>query len=148
MKDRIIFPRPDYEDRVMSWMGRPVIKVLSGIRRSGKSSILLRCKERLIEQGVPESIILHINMELLANERFQDIKLLNDEVHKAFKKNGRKVYLFLDEVQEIPNWEKYKRVFAFGCSFTHYSYPTWANLIAYQNTDAEFYNFGKAGMGN
>ena len=106
MKDRIIFPRPDYEDRVMSWMGRPVIKVLSGIRRSGKSSILLRCKERLIEQGVPESIILHINMELLANERLQDIKLLNDEVHKAFKKNGRKVYLFLDEVQEIPNWEK------------------------------------------
>jgi len=90
----------------MSWMGRPVIKVLSGIRRSGKSSILLRCKERLIEQGIPESIILHINMELLANERFQDIKLLNEEVHKAFKKNGRKVYLFLDEVQEIPNWEK------------------------------------------
>ena len=57
-------------------------------------------------QGVPESIILHINMELLANERFRDIMLLNEEVHKACEKNGRKVYLFLDEVQEIPNWEK------------------------------------------
>jgi predicted AAA+ superfamily ATPase len=90
----------------MAWMGRPVIKVLSGIRRSGKSSILLRCKERLMEQGVPDSAILHINMELLANERFRDIKLLNEEVQKACEKNGRKVYLFLDEVQEIPNWEK------------------------------------------
>ena len=106
MEDRIIVPRSCYEDRVMAWMGRPVIKVLSGIRRSGKSSILLRCKELLVAQGVPESIILHINMELLANERFRDIGLLNDEVHKACEKNGRKVYLFLDEVQEIPNWEK------------------------------------------
>lgn len=57
-------------------------------------------------QGVPESFILHINMELLANERFRDIRLLNEEVHRAREKNGRKVYLFLDEVQEIPGWEK------------------------------------------
>ena len=87
-------------------MGRPVIKVLSGIRRSGKSSILLRCKERLAAQGVPDSAILHINMELLVNERFRDIHLLNAEVHEAFNKNAGKVYLFLDEVQEIPGWEK------------------------------------------
>ncbi|MEI8293294.1 MAG: ATP-binding protein [bacterium] len=99
-------PRPYYEDRVMGWMGRPVIKVLSGIRRSGKSSILLRCKERLAAQGVPDSAILHINMELLVNERFRDIHFLNAEVHEAFNKNGGKVYLFLDEVQEIPGWEK------------------------------------------
>jgi predicted AAA+ superfamily ATPase len=90
----------------MAWMGRPVIKVLSGIRRSGKSSILLRCKDRLAAQGVPDSAILHINMELLVNERFRDIHLLNAEVHEAFNKNRGKVYLFLDEVQEIPGWEK------------------------------------------
>jgi hypothetical protein len=106
VKDRNIVPRPCYEDRVMAWMGRPVIKVLSGIRRSGKSSILLRCKERLAAQGVPDFAILHINMELLVNERFRDIYLLNAEVHDAFIKNGGKVYLFLDEVHEIPGWEK------------------------------------------
>lgn len=87
-------------------MGRPVIKVLSGIRRSGKSSILLRCKARLAAQGVPDSAILHVNMELLANERFRDIHLLNAVVHEAFNKNKGKVYLFLDEVQEIPGWQK------------------------------------------
>lgn len=106
MKDKKIIPRPFYEERVLEWVGRPVIKVLSGIRRCGKSSILLRCKERLAAQGVPNSAILHINMELLVNERFRDIHLLDREVHEAFHKNGGQVYLFLDEVQEIPNWEK------------------------------------------
>lgn len=90
----------------MDWVGRPVVKVLSGIRRCGKSSILVRCKDRLAAQGVPDSAILHINMELLANERFRDTRLLDREVHEAFTKNGGKVYLFLDEVQEIPDWEK------------------------------------------
>ena len=83
-----------------------MLKVLSGIRRCGKSSILVRCKDRLAAQGVPDSAILHINMELLANERFRDTRLLDREVREAFTKNGGKVYLFLDEVQEIPNWEK------------------------------------------
>jgi hypothetical protein len=45
-------------------------------------------------------------MELLANERFRDIHLLDREVHEAVNNNGGMVYLFLDEVQEIPNWEK------------------------------------------
>lgn len=90
----------------MGWVGRPVIKVLSGIRRCGKSSILFRCKELLGSRDVPESAILHINMELLANEKFRDIHLLDREVHEASRKAGGKVYLFLDEVQEIPKWEK------------------------------------------
>jgi predicted AAA+ superfamily ATPase len=81
VKDKKIISRPFYEQRVMDWMGRPVVKVLSGIRRCGKSSILIRCKERLAAQGVPESAILHINMELLANDRFRDIHLLDREVH-------------------------------------------------------------------
>jgi predicted AAA+ superfamily ATPase len=102
----MIISRPFYEQQVMDWMGRPVVKVLSGIRRCGKSSILIRCKERLAAQGVPESAILHINMELLANERFRDIHILDREVHEAVINNGGMVYLFLDEVQEIPNWEK------------------------------------------
>lgn len=46
------------------------------------------------------------------------------------------------------DFSKYKRVFAFGCSFTSYTYPTWANIIMYQMPGAELYNFGKAGMGN
>lgn len=45
------------------------------------------------------------------------------------------------------NFKKYKRIFAFGCSFTRYSWPTWADLIS-NESDAEFYNYGFSGMGN
>ena len=45
-------------------------------------------------------------------------------------------------------FEKYKRVFAFGCSFTEYSYPTWADIIAIEMPDAEIYNLAKRAGGN
>lgn len=45
-------------------------------------------------------------------------------------------------------FKKYKRVFAFGCSFTSYIYPTWADIMMYEMPDAEKFNFGKSGAGN
>jgi hypothetical protein len=45
-------------------------------------------------------------------------------------------------------YQKYKRVFAFGCSFTEYIWPTWANVLQYEMPQAEFYNWGKTGGGN
>lgn len=45
------------------------------------------------------------------------------------------------------NLEKYKRVFVFGCSFTGYCWPTWADIVSWQIPDAEYYNFGRAGAG-
>ncbi len=46
------------------------------------------------------------------------------------------------------DYEKYKRFFTFGCSFTEYKYPTWANIMQRNMPDAEFYNLGKCGGGN
>jgi hypothetical protein len=47
------------------------------------------------------------------------------------------------------DFKKYKRIFIFGCSFTHYIWPTWANILSYEaNEDTEIYNFGKTGAGN
>lgn len=106
MIDKKIRSRPVYEDQVMAWMGRPIIKVLTGIRRSGKSSILLRCKERLLQQGEKESAILYINMEILGNEAYRDYRVLHENVRERVSENGGRIFLFLDEVQEIPNWEK------------------------------------------
>jgi hypothetical protein len=45
-------------------------------------------------------------------------------------------------------FDKYERVFAFGCSFTEYMWPTWANVLSYEMPNAEFYNWGKCGGGN
>lgn len=102
----IIISRPIYEDRILGWMDKPVIKVLTGLRRAGKSSILARCMARLREErgeGVP---IFHVNMELLENEKFRDIGILNAEVKRVATEAGGKVFVFLDEVQEIPRWER------------------------------------------
>jgi len=46
------------------------------------------------------------------------------------------------------DFKKYKRIFAFGCSFTSYGWPTWADLIAYDNPDCQYFNHGSAGTGN
>lgn len=46
------------------------------------------------------------------------------------------------------DFKKYKRFFTFGCSFTNHTYPTWANVMASEMPDAEFYNFGLTGAGN
>lgn len=46
------------------------------------------------------------------------------------------------------NFNKYKRIFAFGCSFTGYSWPTWADLLAFENKEAEYFNYARAGLGN
>jgi hypothetical protein len=48
----------------------------------------------------------------------------------------------------IVDWKKYKRFFAFGCSFTGYMWPTWADIISKEMPDTKFYNFGLSGAGN
>lgn len=48
----------------------------------------------------------------------------------------------------LTDYSKYKRVFAFGCSFTNWNYPTWADIVAKSCENAEFYNFGRGGAGN
>ena len=48
----------------------------------------------------------------------------------------------------ITNFKKYKRFFAIGCSFTHYIWPTWADIIAIEMPDVVYYNLGKSGLGN
>ena len=48
----------------------------------------------------------------------------------------------------IIDWQRYKRFFTFGCSFTSYMWPTWADVVSKEMPDAEFYNFGISGSGN
>ena len=48
----------------------------------------------------------------------------------------------------IVDWSKYKRFFTFGCSFTNYMWPTWADIVSKEMPDVEFYNFGLSGGGN
>ena len=96
--------RPMYIDKIMSYVDTTFVKILTGVRRCGKSTILKLIMEQLKKRGVPEERIVSYRFDsmeyegMTAKQMYADIKsrLSPDE----------KTYLFLDEVQEITGWEK------------------------------------------
>ena len=97
--------RERYLSKIRPFYDQDLIKVIMGIRRCGKSVLLLQIIEELKERGIPESQIIYINFE---NEDYSFIK--NDiDLHNYIKKkivNKEKYYLFFDEIQNVKDWEK------------------------------------------
>ena len=97
--------RPLYVDKIMAYADTPFVKILTGIRRSGKSTILKMIMEKLqSERGIPSDQIIIMRLDSM---EYDDMSA--KDMYKAIKDklspNG-KTYLFLDEVQEIEGWEK------------------------------------------
>lgn len=97
--------REAYLAKIRPFMNKPIIKVLTGIRRCGKSVMLELISHELRESGVSEEDILFINFESGRVEEFKTLKGLYSEVEKRVGLSGRRVYLFLDEIQELEGWE-------------------------------------------
>ncbi|MCL2088948.1 MAG: ATP-binding protein [Oscillospiraceae bacterium] len=96
--------RPAYVDKIMAYADTPFVKVLSGVRRCGKSTILKMVAEKLRERGIADEHILTYNLDSLQYEGMT-AKMFYNEVKDKLPPNG-KTYLFLDEIQEITDWEK------------------------------------------
>lgn len=102
------FPRPLYTSNIHQYLGNKVIKVLTGQRRVGKSYILRQTAMQLLQQGVKDNNIVFINRELTAYDFIADYKDLDHFIHlyrQELKPEGR-VYIFIDEVQDIDGWER------------------------------------------
>lgn len=102
------FFRDFYFKKLESVTGNKLIKVVLGQRRSGKSFVLRMIIKHLIDSGVPTSNILYINKELDDLKGISNRESFNEalrEYRNRLKPKG-KVYVFLDEVQEIKEWEK------------------------------------------
>lgn len=102
------YERSLYTERIVAYMGNRLVKVLTGQRRSGKSYILRQVAMKLIERGVNAENILFINRELTAFDFLQTYKDLEELIRlylDSLKPQGR-IYLFIDEVQDIEGWEK------------------------------------------
>lgn len=97
--------RPLYLKELQKYRDKSVIKVVTGIRRCGKSSLLQLFVEHLKEQKVPEGRILQINFESLQYDGMTYRELYNQVMEKAKAGTG-KFYLFLDEIQRVEHWEK------------------------------------------
>ena len=94
-----------YMSRIRPFIGTELIKVMTGIRRCGKSSLLDLFHQYLSEQGVPDSRIIHMNMESLRYRDLLDYLAFYDYVSEHISKDG-KTYLIFDELQAVEHWEK------------------------------------------
>jgi len=116
--------RPTYIEKIMPYVDMPFVKVLSGVRRCGKSTILKMIAEKLRERGIPDERILFYNFDSLQFEEIKTAKLLYEEVKQRLSPEA-KTYLFLDEIQEVESWEK--AVNSFMTDFNVDIYVTGSN---------------------
>ena len=97
--------RPIYLEQLIQHKDKDLIKIITGIRRSGKSSILDLFHKYLVDSGVKEKNIIHINLESLKYRNLKDYLSFYDYVKKKIVKKG-KTYLIFDELQSVEYWEK------------------------------------------
>lgn len=105
MEMSILVKRKEYLDRLIQWKDEQVIKVVTGIRRCGKSTLLLQYQSWLKLNGISEKQIVSINFEELEYEDIQDYRKLYSYL-KEHLCEGEKAYFFLDEIQKVPSFEK------------------------------------------
>lgn len=96
--------RENYVKRIMAFADTPFVKVITGIRRSGKSTIMLMLMDELRNRGVPDERIVNMRFDSMEYEGLTSGQLY--ETLKSLLSNTGRTYIFLDEVQEIPSWEK------------------------------------------
>ena len=97
--------RISYLAQLQQWIDSPLVKILTGIRRSGKSTVLLLLKETLIQKGIPEDSIITLNFESFTTEHLKNATSLHAHLANLMRK-GQKFYVLLDEIQEVQEWEK------------------------------------------
>ncbi|OPL08286.1 MAG: ATPase [delta proteobacterium ML8_F1] len=97
--------REQYMSKIRPFMNQPIIKVLTGIRRSGKSVMLELIQKELIQQGINEEFFISINLESKKNPFDITIERIYEYVRTQVTESNHKGYLFFDEIQELDGWE-------------------------------------------
>ncbi len=97
--------RKEYMSLLKKWRDENVIKVISGMRRCGKSTLLKQFCSYLIEDGVSDKNIIYINFEELEKEELLDYRVLYKYIKERLC-NDTMTYIFLDEIQNVPDFQK------------------------------------------
>ena len=103
---KFMIKRELYMSRIRPFIGSDLIKVMTGIRRCGKSVMLELIKQELIESGVDPAQLISINFEDMNYSHLQTAQALHDEITRRVAEVKGKAYLFFDEIQEVTDWEK------------------------------------------
>lgn len=100
-----MIPRPDYLNFLKDWKDKQIIKVVSGVRRCGKSTLFEIYQDYLRSIGVSDDQIIAINFEEAENESLLEYHALYDHV-KSLMQPGKMNYIFLDEIQHVAEYQK------------------------------------------
>lgn len=98
--------RDEYIKKIVPFIDKDVIKVLTGIRRSGKSVMLKLLMEELKNIGINEKQFIYINFENLKYRNLKNYERLYDFILNKVDNKYKSYYIFLDEIQEMEEWEK------------------------------------------
>ena len=98
-------PRSNYLDQLAVWRDKQIIKVITGIRRSGKSTLMQQYQQQLLALGVKPEQIQTYNFEDLANEPLQDYRELYAHVSQHLLPDEQN-YLFFDEIQMVGEYQR------------------------------------------
>ncbi|HNW83603.1 MAG TPA: ATP-binding protein [bacterium] len=93
-------------EKVNGFIDKDLIKVLTGLRRCGKSVLLEQIKEMLVEKGISSGNIIYYNFEDMANAHLLNATALHEEIKSRLSEINGRTYLFFDEIQEVEEWER------------------------------------------
>lgn len=102
----VMIQRPFYLTRIQAFLDKPFVKVITGMRRVGKSTLLAQVRDGLRASGIPDAQILCINKDLVAWDSIRDYRDLDRLVQERLAEQSSPRYLMVDEIQEIEGWEK------------------------------------------
>jgi hypothetical protein len=101
-----VYKRNLYVEKITPFLGRPVVKVITGMRRSGKSCLVRLLMDKLVADGVKREQIVYVDKESYEFDAIRTYHDLAAHVKKARPKGGGFCHVFIDEIQEIKDWEK------------------------------------------
>ncbi|AEF83054.1 ATP-binding protein [Leadbettera azotonutricia] len=106
MDNTFCISRDDFIKKIRPFIGKNIVKILSGIRRCGKSVMLRLIQQELLVNGVENANILAMNFDTFEDNTSQSPEALYAIIKQKAQAAKGKVYVFLDEIQVLPGWEK------------------------------------------
>ena len=119
-----------YLEEIKKYINKPIIKVITGMRRSGKSMILKLIQEELENTGIVKENIIYMNFESLIFMDIKDFEALHKHIIEKTSDKKGKIYILLDEIQEVKGWEKAINSFLVDLDVDIYITGSNANLLS------------------
>ena len=123
--------RAKYLQKIIPFIDKPLIKVIIGVRRSGKTVLLSQIREHIQASGIENECIVELNFESFANRKYQNANALYEHIlQKSNAVSGKRLYLFFDEIQEVSDWQKVINSFSVDIDCDIYITGSNSNMLS------------------